>query len=261
MKAISSGLVLALIFGLTIQGASAAATPVATVNGVAVPAARAEALLAEQRAHGAPDSEQLRKAVTEELVRREVLEQAAKKEGLDKDAEVKTQMDLARQAVLIRAYLQDYVKKNPVTDADVRKEYDRIRAGLGDKEYKVRHILVDTEAEAKSIIQKLQSGEKFDELAKLSKDTGSKDRGGELGWSNPSMFVKPFSDAMVKLQKGKFTTTPVKTDFGYHVIELEDVRDLKAPDFDEVKDKIRARLQQQKVEQQVMDLRGKATVK
>ena len=260
MNPIPNRLALALVASLITQGALAAA-PVATVNGTAIPAAWADALIAEQKAQGAPDSEQLRKAVTEELVRREVLAQEAKKKGLDKQPQIAAQMDLARQAVLIRADLQDYVKSNPVTDADVKAEYEKIKNNLGDKEYKVRHILVDKEDDAKGIITKLQNGQKFDDLAKDSKDPGSKDKGGDLGWSNPGMFVKPFSEAMVKLDKGKFTPQPVKSDFGYHVILLEDVRPLKAPPFDEIKPQLQQRLQQQKVEKHMMELRAAATVK
>src|SRR5574337_635987 len=233
MNALPNRLALALIASLLTHGAVAAG-PVATVNGTPIPAAWADALMAEQKAQGAPDSEQLRKAVSEELIRREVLAQDARKQGLDKQPNVAAQMDLARQAVLIRADLQAYIKANPVSDAEVKAEYEKIKANLGDKEYKPRHILVDKEEDAKAIIVKLQNGQKFEDLAKESKDPVSKEKGGELGWSNPGMYVKPFSDAMVKLDKGKFTPQPVKTDFGYHVIMLDDVRPLKAPSFDEI---------------------------
>jgi peptidyl-prolyl cis-trans isomerase C len=261
MKPIPNRLALALAASLISHGALAAGSSVATVNGTAIPSSWADALMTEQKAQGAPDSEQLRKAVTEELVRREVVAQEARKQGLDKQPAIAAQMELARQAVLIRADMQAYIKANPVTEAEVKAEYEKIKTNLGDKEYKPRHILVDKEEDAKAIISKLQNGQKFEDLAKDSKDPGSKDKGGELGWSNPGMFVKPFSDAMVKLEKGKFTPQPVKTDFGYHVILLDDTRALKAPSFDEVKDKLMQRLQQQKVEQHIMDLRAKATVK
>lgn len=260
MKANLNRLALAMMAG-AISHAALAAGPAATVNGTVIPASWADAMMAEQKAQGAPDSEQLRKAVTEELVRREVLAQEARKKGLDKQPVTAAQMDLARQAVLIRASLQDYVKANPVSEADIKAEYEKIKANLGDKEYKVRHILVEKEDDAKGIIGKLQGGQKFEDLAKESKDPGSKDKGGDLGWANPGMFVKPFSEAMVKLDKGKFTPQPVKSDFGYHVIMLEDSRALKAPSFDEVKPQLQQRLQQQKVEQHVMDLRAKAVIK
>lgn len=260
MKMISARLAVMLAAALGTPIALAAAGAIVTVNGVAVPQARADALLAEQKAQGNEESEQLKGAVREELVRREVLAQEAKKKGLDKKPEVQAQMDLARQAILIRAYLQDFVATNAVTDAEVQKEYNVIKGRLGDKEYKVRHILVASEDEAKAIVTKLQTGESFEELAKQSTDPGSKERGGDLGWANPGMFVKPFSDAMMKLEKGKFTAMPVKSDFGYHVIRLDDVRDLKAPDFEEVKTQLSQRIQQQKVEKHMLELRGKAKV-
>ncbi len=233
---------------------------VATVNGTAIPTSRADALLNEQLSQGQQNTPELRGMVREELVRREILTQEATKKGMAKKPEVLGQIELARQALLIRAYLQDYVKNHPVSDADVKKEYDAIVQGMGDKEYKSRHILVEKEDEARNIVARLQKGEKFEELAKQSKDPGSKDRGGDLGWSHPSGYVKPFADALTKLEKGKFSATPVKTDFGWHVIQLEDVRDLKHPSLDEVKPQIHQRLQQQMVEKHIIELRGKAKV-
>jgi peptidyl-prolyl cis-trans isomerase C len=233
---------------------------IAVVNGKAVSASRANAILAAQLAQGQPDSPQLRNAIREELVRREVLAQEAQKKGFDKKSEVQAQIDLARQGVLIGAYLNEYVRTHPISDEAVKKEYDAVRATRGDKEYKARHILVDSESDAKAIIDRLKKGEKFDDLAKQSKDPGSKDRGGDLGWATPNNYVKPFSDAMVKLEKGKFTETPVKSDFGYHVIMLDDTRELKMPALDEVKGQIAQALQQKMVEQHIADLRAKAKV-
>jgi peptidyl-prolyl cis-trans isomerase C len=235
-------------------------TTVATVNGKAIPASRADVLLANQLAQGQANTPELQAAVREELVRREVLAQEAQKKGTDKKADVQAQLDMARQGVLIGAYLNDYARGVKVSDEDVKKEYEGIRGAVGDKEYKARHILVEQEGEAKDIIEKLKKGEKFEDLAKQSKDPGSKDRGGDLGWATPSSYVKPFSDALVKLEKGKFTETPVKSDFGYHVIMLDDTRELKAPAFEEVKGQIAQRLQQKMVEQHIADLRSKAKV-
>ncbi len=242
--------------------AKAAGKPnvVATVNGVAIPTSRAEALLQSQLAQGQQDSEQLRAAVRNDLITREILSQASKKKGFDKKAEVMAQFDLARQGILVNAYLQDFVAANPVKDEAVKKEYDNIVKTMGDKEYKARHILVEKEDEAKSIIARLQKGEKFEDLAKQSKDPGNKDRGGDLGWAAPSGYVKPFADALVKLEKGKFSATPVKTEFGWHVIQLDDMRDLKHPALDEVKPQIQQRLQQQMLEKQIAELRAKAKV-
>ncbi len=233
---------------------------IATVNGKSIPKNRADALVAAQAAQGRPDSEELRQAVREELIRREILAQEAQKKGLDKKPEVQGQMDLARQSVLIGAYMQEFVKTHPISEDAIKKEYEAVKAQMGDKEYKARHILVETEGEAKDIIAKLDKGEKFADLAKQSKDPGSKDRGGDLGWAAPSSYVKPFSEAMIKLEKGKYTETPVKSDFGYHVIMLDDVRELKLPSLEEAKPQLAQRLQQQMVEKHILDLRSKAKV-
>lgn len=232
----------------------------ATVNGKAIPKIRAEALLAGQAAQGQPDTPELRKAVTEELVRREVLTQESLRKGFDKKPEVQGQIELARQGVLIGAYLNDWVRNNPVTEDQIKREYEDIKAKLGGKEYKARHVLVATEDEAKGLIDKLKKGEKFEDLAKVSKDPGSKDRGGDLGWANPASFVPPFSAAMVKLEKGKYTETPVKSDFGWHVIQLDDTRELKLPPIEEAKGQIGQQLQQRLVQKHIEDLRAKAKI-
>lgn len=233
---------------------------IATVNGVAIPTARAEALLQSQLGQGQQDSEQLRAAIRNDLINREMLSQAAKKKGFEKKPEVNAQFELARQGILVNAYLQDFVNTHPVKDEAVKNEYDAIVKAMGDKEYKARHILLDKEDDAKSIVARLQKGEKFEELAKQSKDPGNKDRGGDLGWSHPGGYVKPFADALVKLEKGKFSATPVKTEFGWHVIQLDDIRELKHPPFDEVKPQIQQRLQQQALEKHIAELRAKTKV-
>jgi peptidyl-prolyl cis-trans isomerase C len=169
-------------------------------------------------------------------------------------------MDLARQSVLISAYLQDYVKTHPISDEQLKKEYDEIVKQMGSKEYKARHVLVDKEEDAVVIIEKMKKGEKIEDLAKQSKDPGSKDKGGDLGWAAPANYVKPFADALTGLQKGKYTEKPVKSDFGYHVILLEDVRDMKLPTFDEAKPGLAQRMQQQQVQNQIMELRKAAKI-
>jgi len=214
-------------------------------------------LLKERLAQGQPDTPELRSAVREELNTRELLVREAKKKGLEKTPDVKNQMELAGQTVLVRAYVADWLKANPVSDAALHKEYDSIKAQMGDKEYKVRHILVEKEDEAKEIIAALQKGEKFEKLAERSKDPGSKANGGDLDWNAPGNFVKPFSDAMVKLPKGKFTTVPVQTQFGWHVIEVDDIRDAKVPSFDEVKPQLTQRLQGQALDLYFKELRAK----
>ena len=214
-------------------------------------------LLKERLAQGQPDTPELRNAIREELNTRELLVREAKKKGLDKNADIKNQIDLASQTVLVRAYVSDWVKANPVPDAALRKEYETIKGQMGDKEYKVRHILVEKEDEAKEIIVELQKGGKFEKLAERSKDSGSKANGGDLDWNAPGNFVKPFSEAMVKLPKGKFTAQPVQTQFGWHVIEVTDIREAKIPGFDEVKPQLQQRLQAQSLDSYFKELRAK----
>ena len=233
---------------------------VATVNGQAISQNIYNVFITQQKAQGTPDSPELQNAVKEELIRREILVQEAKKKGLDKSADVQGQVELARQAVLIQAFLSDYVRANPISDDQLRKGYDAIKTNLGTTEYKAKHILVANEDDAKAIIAKLDKGEKFSELAKQSKDPGSKDNGGDLGWNSPNAYAKQFSEALVKLKKGETTKTPVKTDFGYHVIFLEDTRPLTPPPFEQIKPQLQQRAQQQQVEQLVKKLRESAKV-
>ncbi|HNL21654.1 MAG TPA: peptidylprolyl isomerase [Rhodocyclaceae bacterium] len=230
------------------------------VNGQTIPQSVFDAFAAEQKAQGAADSPELQKAIREELVRREVLSQEAKKKGIDKKPEVAGQIELARQAVLIRAFLADYVKSHPVSEDKLKKDYATIKGNLGSTEFKARHILVEKEDDAKAIIGRLDKGEKFAELAKQSKDPGSKDNGGELNWSSPSSYVKPFGEALGKLKKGEYTKQPVKTDFGYHVIQLDDSRPLNAPPYEQVKPQLQQRANAQMVEELVKELREKAKV-
>jgi len=255
--------------GALAQAAAPAAAPKAAPKAAAAAAPAAadkqlytqgqyDVLLKERLAQGGQDTPEVRNAVKEELNTRELLAREAKKAGLQNTPDVKTQMDLASQTVLVRAYVTDWVKKNPVPEAELKKEYDTIKSQIGDKEYKVRHILVEKEDDAKAIITELQKGAKFDELAKSrSKDPGSKDKGGDLDWNAPANFVKPFGDAMKSTPKGKFTAQPVQTQFGWHVIEVEDVRDAKVPGYDEVKPQLQQRLQAQWLDKYFKDLRAK----
>ncbi|MBL8403331.1 MAG: peptidyl-prolyl cis-trans isomerase [Dechloromonas sp.] len=233
---------------------------VATVNGQPISQTVFNAFTAEQQAQGTPDSPELKDAIREELVRREILAQEAKKKGMDKNPNIQGQIELAKQAVLIRAFLSDYVKAHPISEAQLKAEYELIKNNLGSTEYKSRHVLVEKEEDAKAIIAKLDKGEKFSELAKQSKDPGSKDKGGDLGWSSPAAYVKPFGEALTKLKKGEYTKTPVKSDFGYHVIQLEDSRPATPPPFDQVKPQLQQRAGQQQIENLVKELRSKAKV-
>jgi peptidyl-prolyl cis-trans isomerase C len=241
--------------------AAPASGPIAKVNGVSVPRSRLEFMMDQQKARGAQDNEQMRTMVREELVNREIITQEAGRSGLAKRPEVQAEIDLARQQIIVNAYLREYVRKNPISEADVEKEYERAKQRSGDKEYRARHILVETEAEAQAMVAALKKGGKFDELAsKNSKDPGSKERGGDLDWNVPGAFDKAFSEAMVKLEKGKYTETPVRSRFGFHVIQLDDVRQVKFPALADVKPRIQQQLVQNKVEELIKGLRAKAKV-
>ena len=234
---------------------------IATVNGVPVPQSRVDWMMQQQLQRGGADTEQLRGMVREELVNREVLMQEAQKAGIAKQADVQTQLDMARQEIIVSAYLRDFARKHPVTDADVQKEYDKAKAQHGDKEYRARHILVETEDEAKALIAQLKKGGKFDDLAaKSSKDSGSAQRGGDLDWNVPATYDKQFSDALMKLEKGKYTDAPVRTRFGFHIIQLDDVRPAKFATLAEVKPRIQQMLAQSKIEELVKGLRAKAKI-
>jgi len=232
----------------------------AVVNGKPVPSSRADVMIKQMAAQGQKDTPQLRTMVKEELINREILIQEADKLGLGALPDVKNQVEIARQAIVIRALVADFVKKHPISDAEIKAEYDKFKAQAGDKEYHARHILVEKEDDAKAIIAKLKAGAKFEDLAKQSKDPGSAANGGDLDWATPASFVKPFSDAMVALKKGEFSQTPVKTQYGYHVLKLEDTRPAKIPTLEEVKPKIEESLQQKKLQEYQQALRSKAKI-
>lgn len=244
------------------KAAAGASTGKVVVNGVTIPQSRIEAMNKELSAQGQPDTPERAKAVKEELVNREILAQAAQKRGLDKGADIQAQMDMARQAVLVRALFENEVKQHPITDADLQQQYDQFKASMGTNEYKVSHILVENEADAKAVIDQLNKNPgDFAKLAKeKSKDPGSKDNGGDLDWGPAARYVKPFADAVQAQPKGKISAAPVKTDFGYHVIRVDDVRPLKVPEFSELKEQFRQRAQQQQIQKLVVDLRQKAKV-
>jgi peptidyl-prolyl cis-trans isomerase C len=234
---------------------------VAIVNGKAVPKARVDALMQQVVRSGRQVTPEMEGQIKEEVIAREVFMQEAQSRGLDATDDFRTQIELARQTILIRELFTDYQKKNPITDAEVKAEYDKFAANNSGKEYKARHILVEKEDQAKAIIAQLKKGAKFDEIAKKSsKDPGSGAKGGDLDWANPGNYVKEFSEALMALAKGKMTETPVKTQFGYHIIRLDDVRDAKLPAFDEVKPQISQQLLQQKMSKFQEELRGKAKI-
>lgn len=252
--------IISLLAALATGNAFAESKTAATVNGVAIPQSRLDMRVQAATAQGQPDTPQLRNAVRDDLINIEVLAQAAVKKGLNKNAEVAQQIDLAKQSILASAFVQDYVQHHPISDAELKQEYEKINKMRGNKEYKVSHILVKTEDEAKAVIEKLKTG-KFEDVAMdKSQDPGSSVKGGDLGWAVPSNFVKPFADAMTGLSKGQ-TSSPVQSQFGWHVIRLEDTRDLKVPSFDEVKPNLTQHMQQQMVQKVIADQRGKAKIK
>jgi peptidyl-prolyl cis-trans isomerase C len=251
---------LAILSALAINTAFAEDKSAALVNGVSIPQSRIDMRVKAATQQGQPDTPELRKSIREDMINLEVLEQEAAKLGLDKSSEVTQQIALARQTVLANAFVQDYVKNHPVSDDQLKQEYEKLKINVGTKEYKARHILVETEAEAKSIIAQLGKKAKFEKLAAKSKDVGSAEHGGELEWAVPSNFVAPFTNAMVALKKGEYTKEPVQTQYGWHVIKLDDVRELKVPSFDELKPQLQQRMQQQIVQNAITELRDKARI-
>lgn len=249
-----------LLVALALGANVAFAQNLATVNSKPIPKTREDAWAKQLTQQGQQDTPELRKQIKEELIRREVFLQEAQKRGLPDQPDVKFQIDIQRQNTLIQALMRDELKKSPITDAQVQAEYDKQKAAAGAKEYKVRHILVEKEEDAKGIIEKLKKGDKFEDLAKVSKDPGSAAKGGELDWAGPDSYVKPFTDAMMKLEKGKFTETPVQSQFGWHVIRLDDTRDAQFPPLAQVNTQIRETLQQQRIQAFVEDLRKKAKI-
>jgi peptidyl-prolyl cis-trans isomerase C len=232
----------------------------AVVNGKAIPSSKVDQFVSLLVKQGQPDSPQLREQIREELINREVFLQEADKRGIAKQPEVQAEIDLTRQSVLIRGLFNDYLAKNPISAQQVQAEYDKAKASQGDKEYHARHILVEQEAQAKDIIAQLKKGAKFEDLAKQSKDPGSAAKGGDLDWAPASTYVKPFADALTALQKGQTTDTPVHTQFGWHVIRLDDVRDAQFPPIDQLRPQIEESLRQSKLREYQASLRDKAKI-
>jgi len=236
---------------------------IAVVNGKPVPKARVDTIVSQVQKQAASRNQQvppdLEKMVRDKVVTDEILSQEAERRGLAASPEFKSQMELARQSILIGLLSVDLDKMTKVTDADVQKEYDKFKAQATGTEYKARHILVEKEDEAKALIAQLKAGAKFDELAKKnSKDPGSAPNGGDLDFAGPGSYVPEFSAAMVALKKGEYTETPVKTQFGYHIIKLEDTRAAQFPPLADVKPQIQQRLAQQKAAAFRDELKAKA---
>ena len=253
-----SKLALSLVAALSF---SAMAQNLAVVNGKPVPSSRVEALKQQVERSGRPVTPEILAQIKEELIAREIFMQEARKRGLDASEDYKAQLELARQSLLIRELFANFQKKNPVTDAEVKGEYDKFVAANGGKEYRARHILVEKEDQAKAIYASLKKGAKFDDLAKKqSKDPGSGAKGGDLDWAAPSNYVKEFSDAMVALKKGETSANAVKSQFGFHIIRLDDIREAQLPKLEEVKPQILQQLQQQRMATFQQEMRAKAKV-
>jgi peptidyl-prolyl cis-trans isomerase C len=252
---------IALMLTLGAALTSSYAQNVAIVNGKAVPKARVEALAQQVARSGRPVTPEVENQIKDEVIAREVFMQEAQKKGLDATDDYRTQLEIARQTILIRELFSEFQKNNPVTDADIKAEFDKFASANSGKEYRARHILVEKEDQAKAIIASIKKGQKFEEIAKKqSKDPGSGANGGDLDWASPGNFVKEFSEAMMGLKKGQMTEAAVKTQFGYHIIRLDDTREAQLPKFDEVKPQIAQQLTQTKMNNYQQELRGKAKV-
>jgi peptidyl-prolyl cis-trans isomerase C len=236
---------------------------IAIVNGKAVPKARVDALLKQVNAQAAAQGQQLPpdldQRARDKVVLDEIFMQEAEKRGLAASADYKQQMEQARTGLLIQSLFTDFTKKNPVTDAEVQAEYEKFKVQASGTEYRARHILVEKEDEAVALIKQIKGGAKFEDMAKKnSKDPGSGENGGDLDFAAPGSYVPEFSQAMVKLKKGEMTEAPVKSQFGWHIIKLEDTREAKFPPIEEVKPQIQQRLGQQKLAQFRDEIRAKA---
>ncbi|MHB1676650.1 MAG: peptidylprolyl isomerase [Sulfuriferula sp.] len=233
----------------------------AIVNGTPIPQSEFDMLKHDRAAQGQPVNDQTSAILRDSLINAEILAQQAIKTGLDKDPNFKLRLDLAKTQMLAQTFIANYIKAHPISEAAMKAEYDRVKTLMGTKEYEVRHILVDNEAEAKDIIAKLNSKKaKFSDLAKKDSKDSSAANGGDLGWVAPGNLVKEFADAMVQLKKGEYTKTPVHTKFGWHVIQVEEIRDLKFPPYEQVKDQLRTDMEQQMVKKLVTELRASAKV-
>jgi peptidyl-prolyl cis-trans isomerase C len=258
MKKVLLTALAAAIIGIALP---VAAQNVAIVNGKPVPKARLDMLAAQLSKAGRPVGPEMQGQLKDEVIAREIFMQEAAKRGLDATDDYKAQMELARQTILIRELFADYQKNNPVTDADIKAEYDKFAAANGGKEFKARHILVESEDQAKKIIADLKKGAKFEDIAKKqSKDPGSGANGGDLDWATAASYVPEFAEAMTKLKKGEMTQVPVKSQFGWHVIRVDDIRDAQLPKLEEVRPQIAQQLQQQKLAQFQESLRKNAKI-
>lgn len=237
----------------------AQAQNLAIVNGKPVPKARVETLLQQAKRAGQQAGPEVEQQARDQVVLREIFVQEAEKRGIAKSTAYREQMELARQSILIRELFEDYRSKNPVSDAAAKAEYDKFKASATGTEYRARHILVESEDEARKLIAQIKAGGSFEDLAKKnSKDEGSGANGGDLDFAKSDSYVPEFGKAMTALKKGEMTETPVKSQFGFHIIRLEDTREAAFPAFEDVKAQLKQRLEQQVMQQFQDELRSKA---
>jgi peptidyl-prolyl cis-trans isomerase C len=256
-----SRITLLLIASLSFSASAIAGGAVATVNGKPIKQSLFDFIVKDATDHGQKVDDNVRDVIMSKLISSELVLQEAQKAGIDKKPDFIAKEELTRRELLVNVYIQDFLRNNPVSDADIKAAYEKFKTELGDKEYSARHILLSSEAEAKDVIAQLNKGGDFSKIAKeKSIDPGSKEKGGDLGWFALGGMVKPFGEAVAKLQKGKLSTDPVQTQFGWHVIKLDDMRELKAPTFEKVKDNLQKQLAQRQLEKMLTDLRAKATV-
>ena len=219
----------------------------AVVNGVTISDKTLDKIVKANVAQGQKESPELRKVILDELVARELFIQAANKQGLDKTPEVQERLAQIRQDLLIAALEGDYLKKHPITDSDLKAEYDRQINLIGDsQEYNLKQIIVANEADAKAILSALKRGESFEKLAKEKSLDPSKEQGGNLGWVLAKQIIPEIANVLANMSRGSLTAAPIQTSLGWHVIKLEDSRQFKAPTFEESKVRVQQTLMQAK---------------
>ncbi len=253
----------ALLIAAVTIAAPIYAQNIATVNGQPITQQAYDQFIKLLGTQGAPDTPQLREQVKEEMINRLVMVQAAEKAGIAKQPDIQTELELARQGILVRALMADYLEKNPVTDQMAQAEYEKLKKEQGEVlEYNVRHILVEDEATANKLQKQLKDkSAKFEDLAKAqSKDPGSAAQGGSLGWTSADNYVAPFADAVKNTPKGQMTDKPVQTQFGWHVIEVVDARPITFPPFSEVRTQLEEMMRQQELVKYQQTLRSQAKI-
>lgn len=259
MRKISLG----LFFSLALTASVFAEAPLATVNGVSIPQSRMEMVIKEisRNNNSLKIDAQTKDKIKESLITAEVVRQEAEKQGIEKSPAYLARLEQVKEQLLFRTLIDNFFKKHPISEADAKKAYEKIKVSMGGKEYLVRHILLDNETKADEIIADLKKGAKFDELAKTySKDPGSAKQGGELGWAVPENYTQAFAEVIKKMPKGKISDTPVKTEFGWHIIKVDDIRTTKGPSFAEVKDELIRQMQAEELKKYLDELKAKAKI-